>query len=104
MLLRWEFLHPLMTYDRLGYLPGMLSDATTMRARDQLDRGYQNGGGWRAFKGHTLNADNSLSYPEDPDLIPLAQTRLRDELIVFYEHSWVAIIQPDRSFEICRMD
>jgi hypothetical protein len=29
---------------------------------------------------------------------------LRDELILIYEHSWVAIIQPDRTFETCRMD
>lgn len=56
------------------------------------------------FKGFTLADDNSLVYPGDPPVQPLAQAKLRHELVVFYPHSWVAVIQPDRSFEVCRMD
>jgi hypothetical protein len=29
---------------------------------------------------------------------------LGHERVIVYEHSWVAIVQPDRSFEVCRMD
>lgn len=104
MTLPWELLHPEMTFDHLGNIPFFLYDNSRLSAREQLDLGYSFAGGWQPFKGHTLNADNSLSYPGDPDLIPLAQARLRNELIVFYPHAWVAIIQLDRSFEVCRMD
>lgn len=101
--LRWKMLHPRMTMDHLGYIPGWLDDANPKSAREQLGDGYRFGG-WRPFKGHVLLADNSLKFPGDPKMQPLAQAELRDELIVFYPHSWVGVIQKDRSFEVCRMD
>jgi hypothetical protein len=82
----------------------MISEDDPRPARDQLDAGYRHGGGWMSFVGHTLNADDSLSYPGDPSIYPVAMTRLRDETILVYPHDWVAIVQPDRSFEVCRMD
>jgi hypothetical protein len=88
----------------LGFLPAMLSERNPAPAREQLHHGYAHGGGWHPFRGHKLLPDNRLTYPGDPPLRPLAQTKLRDELIVLYEHAWVAIIQPDRTFEVCRMD
>ena len=88
----------------LGFLPGMLSQSNPKSATKQLDDGYQHGGGWSPFPGFKLQANNALSYPGDPPLSPLATAKLRDELIVFYPYAWVAVIQPDRSFEVCRMD
>lgn len=102
-MLKWEMLHPGMTMEHLGFIPHMLNDANPASAREQLNEGYQFGG-WDPFKGFTLNEDNSLSYPGDPPQKPLAQARLRDELILFYRYSWIAVIQPDRSFEVCRLD
>lgn len=101
--LQWEMLHPKMTLRHLGYIPGWLSPSDPKSAREQLSEGYKFGG-WQPFKGFTLNDDNSLSYPGDPPIKPLAKAQLRDETIVFYDHSWVAVIQKDRSFEVCRMD
>jgi hypothetical protein len=86
------------------YLPHMLSAFDQRPAREQFDSGYQHGGGWDPMPGFTLHGDNSLSYPGDPPMRPLAKTQLRSELILLYPHDWVAIIQPDRSFEVCRMD
>lgn len=102
-MLKWELLHPRMTMDMLGFLPSFLSDNDPEPAAKQFDRNYPFGG-WDPFKGFTLQKDNSLTYPGDPPMKPLAYTKLRDELVVFYPHAWVAIIQPDRSFEVCRMD
>jgi len=104
LMIIWAFLDPQMTPEHLGLLPMMLSEYDPRPAREQFDANYQHGGGWDPMKGFTLHDGNSLSYPGDPPLIPLAITKLRDELIVFYQYSWVAIIQPDRSFEVCRMD
>jgi hypothetical protein len=100
----WQFLRPEMTPEHLGLLPGWLDESDPRPAKDQFNARYQHGGGWRPMKGFKLNADNSLSYPGDPPLIPLAQLQFRNELIVFYEHAWVAIIHKDRYFEACRMD
>lgn len=101
--LQWKFLDRRMTMAHLGYIPYWLSESNPKSAAKQIDEGYAFGG-WSPFKGFTLEADNSLSYPGDPDMPPLAEARLRDELIVFYPHSWVAVIQPDRSFEVARID
>jgi hypothetical protein len=99
----WRMLHPRMTMEHLGFIPGWLHEDDPRDARAQLDAGYIFGG-WDPFPGFTLAEDNSLHYPGDPPTVPLAAALLRDELIVFYEHAWVAVIQPDRSFEVCRMD
>jgi hypothetical protein len=97
----WEIFYPGVD---LGYLSGMLSELNPAPARVQLDQGYRNGGGWQPFNGFKLRGDNSLEYPGDPRIHPVAQTWLRDELILVYPHDWVAVVQRDRSFEICRMD
>jgi hypothetical protein len=104
-MLDWELLHPRATLeDHVGLLIDMLSACDPRPAREQLHTGYLHGGGWNPFKGFTLSPNNKLHYPGDPPTRPMAQAMLGDELIVVYKHAWVAIIQPDRSFEVCRMD
>lgn len=100
----WQFLHPKATPEHLGLLPWMLDANDADCATAQFDKNYQHGGGWRPQSGFHLNEDNSLDYPGDPPLVPIAQTNLRDELIVIYDYGYVAVIQPDRTFEACRMD
>jgi hypothetical protein len=87
----------------LGYIPGFLSEDDPRPAREQIDANYRHGGGWRPFKGHTRTAVG-LRYPGDPPMALLATSRLRDEVIEFYDCQWLAIVQPDGSFEVCRMD
>lgn len=98
----WKMLDSRMTLDHLGYIPMFLSDDNPRSAKEQIDAAYQSG--WHPFKRFELGLDNTLRYPGDPPQKPLAQTKLRDELILFYPGSWVAIIQPDRSFEVARID
>jgi hypothetical protein len=99
-------LHPKATVEHLGYFPGFLREDIDRPARDQLDMNYQHGGGWRPFSGFKLIDEEKLhiQYPGDPPYQPIAMTKLRDERIVMYHHAWVAIFQPDNSFEIARMD
>ena len=104
MSVKIKFLHPRCTWDHVGMICKWLSPLNPCSARDQLNQAYSHGGGWQPFAGFTLGADNSLNYPGDPPLKPIAKMRLRDELITQYDHAWVAIIQRDRSFEACRMD
>ncbi len=102
MKLDWQLLDHRMTLDHLGFLPEFLSDDDPRPAKDQFAANYVSG--WRPFNGFKMGEDHSIAYPGDPTFLPLAQTRLRDELICYYRSSWVAIIQPDGNYEICRMD
>jgi hypothetical protein len=89
----------------VGELPEWLDERDPRPAREQFDAAYQHGGGWSPFKGHTFNTETqTLDYPGDPPMRPLAAMRLRDELIVVFECDWVMIRQKDGSYEVCRMD
>jgi hypothetical protein len=90
--------------DMVGLIPSFIDLDDPAPAREQLDRNYAFGGGWRPMPNFELTPQNTLLYPGDPPMRPLAQAKLRDELILIYESGWVAVIQPDRNFEVCRMD
>lgn len=90
--------------DLLGYIPQMVLADDPRPAREQLHERYAHGGGWQPFEGFTLRKDRALTYPGDPPLIPVAFGQLRDEMIYVYESGWVAIVQPDGTFEASRMD
>jgi hypothetical protein len=100
----WLLLHPQMTPEHLGFLPGFLDEEDKRPAKEQFDDRYV--GGWMAFGGDKFKLLDRwrLKYPGNPVLVPRAIARLRKELIVFYDHDVVAIIQPDRTFEVARMD
>jgi hypothetical protein len=99
-----ELLHPRVGPDVMGILPDFLDLADPRPVREQFNERYAHGGGWSPMSKWKLLKDNSISYPGEDPLKPLAQLKFRKELVVLYEHSWVAIIQPDRTFEISRMD
>jgi hypothetical protein len=100
----WKMLHPDMTMEHLGFLPEFLSEDDPRPAKEQIHTNYQHGGGWRTMKGFAHVGNLVLQYPGDPPFSPLAQTKLRDETIVFYPGEFVAIFQPDGSFEASRVD
>lgn len=102
--MEWKLLHPRVTMAHLGLLPAFLSESSPDRAAAQLHRHYSFGGGWLPIKGFKLRDNNHLLYPGDPPLRPIAETKCRDETVCVYECSFVAVIQPDRSFEVARMD
>lgn len=107
MTMKWHKLDSRATSDHLGLIPMWLNEDDSRPAREQLNAGYQHGGGWNPFHGFTMADDDDmwwLLYPGDPPTRSLAYTRLREEIIVVYEHAWVAIIQADGSFEVARMD
>ena len=97
-------LEPGVTLQTLGALPDMLDAADPAPAREQLDRGYRDRGGFRALSGWYLGADDVLHFPGDRPYRPIAETRLGSERILVFECNFVAVVQPDRSFEVARMD
>lgn len=98
----WIGKHPQFHPDMLGFIPEFLSEEDPRPAREQFKERYI--GGWTSFPGFKMLQNGDLSYPEDPPTALLAETSLRDEVIRFYNHAWVAIVHPDGSFEVSRID
>jgi hypothetical protein len=104
MQIEWEFLHPQMTMAHLGYIPYWLHTNNPKGAVKQINDGYTFGG-WQDFDGFKLNKNTGvMRYPGDPDTVPLAKAKLREETIYFYQSSWVSVVQPDGSFRVARID
>jgi len=101
----WYVLHPDATPEHLGFIPSFLNEDDPDPAAMQIDKNYQQGGGWQPLAGFTFNRKtHELSYPNDPPLHPLALALLRDEAIVLYEREWLLVLQPDGSYEVARVD
>jgi hypothetical protein len=94
------------TQDDVGIIPSFLSSEDERPAAEQFNERYGFGGGWRPFgEGKfALANDGTLSYPEDPELSPLAMIPFRREVIIVYRSGIVAIVQKDGSFAVSRMD
>src|SRR5215203_5284045 len=101
--MQWFQRHMKATFDMLGCIPLFLSENDPRPAREQLDTNYSHGGGFTPIPGFTMLPNGDLSYPGDPPLAPLFETKLRDETIRVYHYSWVAIIQPDDSYLVARL-
>ena len=102
--MQWTMKHPAMTLDDLGFVPYFFSESDPRSAREQIKANYQHGGGWRPFNGFTMMPSGNLKYPGDPLTLLLAETKLRDETIMFYQHSWLVIMQPNGEWEVARVD
>jgi hypothetical protein len=94
------------TYEHLGYIPTFLSVNDPRPAKEQINTRYAHGGGWNSSKSFDfdLKGLKLLSKHGDPPLEPLAETWLRYEHILYYDSSFVAIVQIDGSYEIARID
>lgn len=103
---RWTMRHPKARPEMLGYVPAFLDDADPRPAREQFNERYGHGGGWRPITGMSLDGDflRSERYPNDPVYMLVAETRLRDEIILYFGRSYVVIVQPGGSYEVARMD
>lgn len=101
-------LSPNATPDMLGFVPSFLSGSDTRTAREQMDDNYAHGGGWAPFGGSKWKLDMTamrLTYDGDPPCEFIACARLRDELIIVFDSGpWMVIVQPDKSFEVSRID
>jgi hypothetical protein len=102
--MKWKMLHSEMTLGHMGYIPSFLNEDNPACAKEQIHHNYAHGGGWHSLLGFTLDENNTLLFPGDPPLTPLAETYLRDEHILFYDYAFVVIKQKDGLFEVARLD
>jgi len=97
-----------------GRLPFIFHDADPERAKEQIISRYAHGGGWHPFEGFTLHDSSrvgvaTLAYPDDPDTREVSRATLHEgeeneELLILFEYSWIAVVRPDGTYEITRMD
>jgi hypothetical protein len=95
--------------EHLGYIPSNLAAFANPGhpAAVQLHDSYPHGGGWQPMDGWTYDPSNhSITYPEDPPLLPRARIRIGQpgEQVFVYDYGWVAVIQPNGEFQVARMD
>ena len=92
--------------DMLGTIPEMISTADPAGAVEQIDRAYRDvGGGWRDSTGFVLSAAPvELKYPGDPARVLIARAQLREESILFFDGAWIAVVQPDGTARVARID
>ena len=85
-----------------GLIPTFLDLNDERPAAEQFDEKYI--GGWRPQHGFKMNEYYELLYPGDPTMPPLALILFRGENVFIYQYGYVASVQKDKSFEVCRMD
>lgn len=103
-ILPWEFASGRSFHD-LGLIPVIILRDDPRPVAEQLNDRYSHGGGWRPMARWKLNIDTrEAQYPGDPRFQAIAWARLREERLMFFPYSWMAIIQPDDSFEMGRLD
>lgn len=103
----WEFLHDDFNMEMLGFIPGWLSNDDPDPPEKQIDKNYSHGGGWRPMSSKEWGVDRetyTIQYPEDPPLLPLAKTKVHDDIVVFYPYAFVGVFRPDGTYEIARVD
>lgn len=99
----WVQVNPAATMDHLGIIPSFLDPEDVRTAAMQIDENYCSG--WRPSSGFTMDKEKrTLKCAGDPDLPPLFMSLMGDELIFVYEYGYVAIVQPDETFEVSRLD
>jgi len=91
--------------DDWGLIISFLDTDDPRSAVEQFDTHY----GWHKFEGFTMDIDTKeITYGEgddtDPPLKPISKMMFRNELIILYDHAWVAVMQPDLSWQMARMD
>ena len=92
-----------------GLLPDFFGEADPRPAREQLNENYARGGGWHPMEGWQLEHVANLGlaracYPGNPPYREVSRAKLRTELLILFQGAWLAIIQPDGSFEMGHCD
>lgn len=92
--------------DALGLVPHFFWNSDPRPAKDQLADRYAHGGGYRPIAGFTMDPDTAdLQFIGDPPFRAVAEAWLRTERLLFYSNcSLLAIVQPDGSFVVTRVD
>ena len=102
----WAGLDPRFNMSWLGFLPDILTNEDPRSVKEQLEDRYAHGGGWRSIPGMKFNPKTwVMRFPGDSPFKPAAFTKIGSEMVIFYPNcSLLAIVQPDGTYEVTRVD
>lgn len=100
----WIPIDPRFELEQLGRLPELLRADDPRPVREQLNDRYAHGGGWRPQSGFNKSPGHTLHYPGDPPMHPIAVSHFGNEVVIFYPHGYLLVMQLDHSWEVCRVD
>jgi hypothetical protein len=94
-----------------GMLPEILRPDDPRPVKEQLNDRYSHGGGFMASKGFTFKKEGDkaiLSYEiedDDPEIYQeWSRSKVNDEELYLFDASFMAIVQPDGTYEVTRVD
>ena len=93
----------------IGIIPNWLAAEQALPADQAIHVNYAHGGGWYRVNGFTIDpATGVLTYPEDPDMYPLAKFTRKawpNEIVYQYEYGYVAVFNTETyELNIARID
>ena len=93
---------------QIGIIPMFFDSQDPRPAREQLHTAYQHGGGVQPIQGFTYVEGDlgmaRLEFAGDPPMQELSRATLHEELIIVFEGAWLAIVQPDKTYIVTRVD
>lgn len=94
------------TIEHVGMIPTFLNILDSRKAVDQINEHYAHGGGWRPLSGYKMDFKTfSLTFAGDARKLPIAIIPLNDELVLIYEHGYVAIVHAvTKAVDVARLD
>ena len=102
--------------ETIGVLPMILMSNDPRPVKDQLDDRYSHGGGYSVSPGNwkyipaegeneaTLQYTSTSGEESDEALREMARTQIHDETCILFDYQFMAIVQPDASFVVVRVD
>lgn len=100
--------------ERLGAIPTFFWESDLRPAKEQIAERYAHGGGYSICSGEweisvptTFSAVLTYLLPgdeADERFREWGRGALRDETIIVFDAAFTAIVQPDGSFDVIRMD
>jgi len=100
---KWEVLDKQLTQKNISYLKFFLHEDDQRSASEQINERYRYGS-WHNFKGFKHLGDGVIQFQDAPVDYPIAKAHLRAEVIYAYRYDWIAVFQPDGSFEVSRVN
>lgn len=96
-------------YDRLGWLPQLLSGDDPRPFSEQIAENYAHGGGWSPFGEGRWKFDpveHTLRYPGDPVFKPYwsLTENANGQTLFVYQSGIVCVVDKDGRFQVTRMD
>ena len=97
-----------------GLLPEIIWQDDPRPAREQFNDRYAHGGGWNPMKGWlfkpgpdgeaTLVFQSNDEEDDAEEYREMSRTTINSEILILFDCEFLAIVQPDGSFEVDRVD